>query len=90
MLSKTLYSGPAGSVSVGENGGVVSLAASISLGAGGGAAKGFASLGASVSISLKAEQIADMGLDIAAAKFPALSVEIALVKAALDEELAKL
>ncbi len=89
MLSKTLYSGPAGSVSVSESGGVVSLSGSLSASAGGGAAKGVVGISGSLSISLGAGQVCDMGLDIAAAKFPALAAEIALVKAALDAELAK-
>ena len=89
MLSKTLYSGPAGSVSVSESGGVVSLSGSLSSSAGGGEAKGVASVYASVTVSIGAEQVLDMGLDIAAAKYPALAAEIALIKAAANAELAK-
>jgi hypothetical protein len=89
MLSKTLYSGPHGSVSVSESAGVVSLSGSLSAHAGGGAAKDVLGVSASVTLSLGVEQLCDMGLDIAAAKFPAFAAEIGLVKAALDAELSK-
>ena len=80
-LSKTF-----GPVTISEAGGVVTISAAMPA-IGGGAMAGVVSGSASVSIS--GSMLLDAGLALASEKLPSMSAEIALIKAALDTELAK-
>ena len=88
-FSKVIESGKLGSVTVSEEAGVVSLVGSLDSSVGGGEATGIVTIGASVSVKMSAKQMIDIGLELAATKFPSVASEIALAKAAIDAELAK-
>lgn len=89
-FQKVLIQGDVGSVQISESGGVACISASLSASAGGGNLKGVASVSASVAVNVSAVHLMDAGLDLAASKFPQFAAEVALIKAALDAEAAKL
>lgn len=88
-FSKELVSSDLGSVSVSESAGVVSLVGMAKASLGGGAAAGVASIDAKVAINLEVKHLVDLGLDLAAEKFPAVKSLIDAAKAVIDAELAK-
>jgi hypothetical protein len=89
-FQKVLIQGDVGSVQISESGGQACISASLSAAAGGGNLKGVASVSASISVNVSAIHLMDAGIDLAASKFPQFAAEIALIKAALDAEAAKL
>lgn len=89
-FSKVLVSGQHGSVSVSEDGGHVVLSGSVSASVGGGEAKGVVGVSGSLALTLEAKQLIDLGLDLAAAKFPGAASLIEAAKAGIDAELARL
>lgn len=88
-MQKDIVKGQYGGLSVSEQGGEVVLAGSLSASLGGGEAAGVVKVGGSLSISVEAKQLIDLGLDLAAAKYPAVASLIAAAKTAIDAELAK-
>ncbi len=89
-FSKTLVSAEGVSVSISESAGVASLSASLSKSAGGGEAAGIVAVSGSLNLSLDAKHLIDLGLELAEAKYPSVASVIALVKAGVDAEIAKL
>jgi hypothetical protein len=89
-LSKVIPIGSLGQISLSEEGGVGSISLSVSDQAGGGSIAGVAKFSASVTVQASAIQLADAGLVALEAKFPSLSAEIAVLKAAMDAEAAKI
>ena len=88
-FTKVLASNEFGSVSVSESGGVASLTANASAKLGGGEAADVVSFTTSNGIQISAKQLIDLGLELAASKYPSVAPEIALVQAGIDAELAK-
>lgn len=84
--SKVIPIGSEGALTLSEAGGVATLEISLAEKAGGGDVAGFLSAVASVGVKISAIQLMDAGLGLAAAKFPSLAAEIALVQAAIDAE----
>ena len=88
-FSKVIPIGSAGSLSLNESAGGFSAVVSLQESVGGGAAAGAAQAKASIEFDIAGKQLMDLSLDLLAAKFPSLSAEIALIKAAADAEVAK-
>lgn len=88
-FQKVIPMGEYGALTVSESAGAVSLSVSASASAGGGSLAGVASASLSASIQLSAKQLIDLGLDLAAAKFPVAGGLIEAAKAGVDAELAK-
>lgn len=89
-FQKVLVQGPVGSITLEEAAGVAKLSAIGSADLGGGNMKGIVKVSNSTSIEIPAVHLMDAGLDLLGAKFPQFAAEVALVKAALDAEIAKL
>lgn len=89
MFSKEIKLGDAGSLVVSESAGVAKVILSIGTSVGGGEVAGVLKGAASIEVDLGAQQLIDLGFDLAAAKFPALAGLIAAAKAGVDAELAK-
>ena len=90
MFPIMIATGPSGSVVLNEKAGALSLVAQAKGSFGGGEVAAFAGVSASVEIDLSAIQLADAGLAALSAKYPSLAPTIALLKAAMDAEAAKL
>jgi hypothetical protein len=88
-MEKVLASGPMGSVVLKEAAGVVSLVLASELALGGGSMEGAMKAKLSGELDLDAKILIDAGLELAAAKFPALAMEIMAAKALIDAEIAK-
>lgn len=88
--SKVIPVGSAGSLTISEAGGVASLALALAESVGGGSVAGIATAKVSAEVDVSALMLMDAGLGLIEAKFPAFAAEVALVKAALDAELAKI
>lgn len=88
-FSKSLVSGPAGSIVVSEVGGELKLLASFGAVLGGGEAAGAAKAQASVELDVEGKQIIDLGLEYAMAKFPVAAALIGAAKDAIDAEISK-
>jgi hypothetical protein len=87
-LEKQIQAGPA-LIDVSEAAGVVTLKASIAQSVGGGQAAGALKASAIVELDLEVKQLVDLGLELAAAKFPTAAALIAAAQSAIDAELAK-
>lgn len=79
-----------GPLSISQADGKLTLSIDESVAVGGGSLKGVVSAQGSASVVVHEAMLADAGLMVLEAKFPQFSAEIALVKNALDAELAKL
>jgi hypothetical protein len=86
--SKVIQIGSAGSLSLSEAGGVVSVSLSVGEATGGSIA-GAGKVSASVQGSLSGVEVVDALLKLVASLYPALSVEIAAFEAVLNAALAK-
>ena len=90
MFPITIVSGPVGSLVLNEKAGALALVASAKGSFGGGSIAGAAGFALSAEFDLSAIQLADAGLVALAAKYPSLSPTIAILKAAMDAEAAKI
>lgn len=90
MFQKVIPLGEAGSLTIAESGGVAKLSASIGASLGGGAVAGVLKGSATLELDVGAQQLVDLGLDLAAAKFPSVAPLIAAAKSAIDAQLAKI
>ena len=79
-----------GPLSISQADGKLTLAIDESIAVGGGSLKGVVSAQGSASVVIHEAMLADAGLMVLEAKFPQFAAEIALVKNALDAELAKI
>ena len=80
--------GKFGQLTISESAGVVSLGVTGSATLGGGEAAGIASASLSASVNMSAKQAIDLGLDLAAAKFPSVAAVIKEAQALIDAEIA--
>lgn len=87
--SATLFSKDGVSVTVSEAAGVVALTTSVDATLGGGSVAGVLGVKGSISAQVSAQQLIDLGLKLAADKYPAASVVISSVQAVIDAEIAK-
>lgn len=88
-FSKVIPIGAAGSLTISEAAGVASVVLALSESIGGGSTAGVAKGSVSAQVDVSAVQLIDAGLGLAAIKFPSFAAELALLKAAVDAELAK-
>lgn len=86
-FSKTLISGPAGSVSFSESAGNVSITVSGNIELGGGEAKGIAKAYLSGGVSVGAKQMADLSIEFLEAKYPAAKGLLEGIKTIMDKEM---
>lgn len=87
-ISKDLVSTPLAKVTVSEAGGAVKLQVELGADLGGGKAAGVLQGKATMELDVEGKQIIDLGLDLAAAKFPAAAAMIEAAKAIIDSQLA--
>ena len=87
--SKVIPVGSAGSLTISEAAGQASVKVSLNEQAGGGEIAGFAKAQLSAEIDVNALVLADVGLEIIAAKYPAASSLILSIKAIMDGEASK-
>lgn len=88
-MEKDLVKGQYGGIVLTESAGNVTLSGTLSASLGGGEAQGVVSVSGSIGVTLQASHLIDMGLDLAAAKYPSVASLIAAAKLAIDAELAK-
>lgn len=84
--SKSLLNSNGVAVTVAEDAGVASLTLAVGAQAGGGEVAGFAGVSGSLTAQVSAIELANAGLDILGAKFPAAASLIAGIKAIVDAE----
>lgn len=88
-LSKVIPIGSVGSLSLQESAGMVSVKVTVSQALGGGSVAGAVKASATAEVDVSAQVLIDAGLELAAAKFPAVASLLQAAKVAIDAELAK-
>ena len=84
------YSKALGPLTISESAGVVTIALAADASVGGGSVAGVVKASVSAQAQLSAAQLIDAALELAAAKYPSVAIEIQGVKALVVAELASL
>ena len=87
--SKVIPIGSVGQIEIKEEGGSASVKVSIAESVGGGDVAGVAKASLSAEIDISAIQLIDAGLSLVESKYPAIAGMVAMLKAAIDAEAAK-